>query len=129
MPTYDYKCKACGHALEAFQSMSAGALRKCPKCGKNSLERQIGTGAAILFKGGGFYQTDYRSESYKKAADADKPQTAPAKPEAAPASTDKAAASTSSSSTESKAATPPAPAKAPEPKPVARKDAKRRASK
>jgi len=73
MPTYDYICKACGHEFEAFQSMKDSPKRKCPKCGKNALERKIGLGAAVLFKGSGFYQTDYRSESYKKAADAEKP--------------------------------------------------------
>ncbi len=72
MPTYDYKCNACQHRFELFQSMKDSAKRKCPKCGKNALERLIGTGAAILFKGSGFYETDYRSESYKKAADAEK---------------------------------------------------------
>ncbi len=73
MPTYDYRCNACGHAFELFQSMSAKHEKKCPKCGKNALERLIGTGAAVLFKGSGFYQTDYRSEGYKKSAEADKP--------------------------------------------------------
>lgn len=72
MPTYDYKCNACKHRFELFQSMKDSAKRKCPKCGKNALERLIGTGAAILFKGSGFYETDYRSESYKKSADAEK---------------------------------------------------------
>jgi putative FmdB family regulatory protein len=72
MPTYEYKCKACTHELEMFQSMSDAPKRKCPKCGKNGLERKIGVGAAILFKGSGFYQTDYRSASYKKAAESDK---------------------------------------------------------
>lgn len=71
MPTYDYKCNACGHAFEEFQSMSAPLLKKCPKCGKLKLERLIGTGAALMFKGSGFYITDYRSDSYKKAAEAD----------------------------------------------------------
>ncbi|MFO0861764.1 MAG: zinc ribbon domain-containing protein [Phycisphaerales bacterium] len=71
MPTYDYKCKACGHEFEEFQSMTAPVLKKCPKCGKNQLERLIGTGAALMFKGSGFYITDYRSDSYKKAAKAD----------------------------------------------------------
>ena len=74
MPTYDYKCKACGETMEIFQSMTDAPKRKCPKCGKNALERQIGTGAAVLFKGSGFYQTDYRSESYKKGAEAEKPK-------------------------------------------------------
>ena len=73
MPTYDYVCEACGHALEIFHSMTEAAKKKCPKCGKSKLVRQLGTGAGILFKGSGFYQTDYRSEGYKKAADADKP--------------------------------------------------------
>ena len=73
MPTYDYRCNACGHEFELFQSMTAPVKRKCPECAKNALERLIGTGAAVLFKGSGFYETDYRSESYKKAADKDKP--------------------------------------------------------
>ncbi len=72
MPTYDYRCSACKHEFELFQSMSESAKRKCPECGKLALERLIGTGAAVLFKGGGFYETDYRSESYKKAAEAEK---------------------------------------------------------
>ncbi len=72
MPTYEYRCGACGHEFEAFQSMKDSALRKCPACAKNKLERLIGTGAAIVFKGSGFYQTDYRSESYKKSAQAEK---------------------------------------------------------
>ncbi|MFI4898491.1 MAG: FmdB family zinc ribbon protein [Phycisphaerales bacterium JB059] len=72
MPTYDYRCNACGHEFELFQSMSDPVKKKCPKCAKLALERLIGTGAAVLFKGGGFYETDYRSESYKKAADAEK---------------------------------------------------------
>jgi putative FmdB family regulatory protein len=75
MPTYDYRCKACNHKFEEFQSMTAPVLKKCPKCGKATLERLIGIGAAVVFKGSGFYQTDYRSESYRKAADADKPAT------------------------------------------------------
>ena len=68
MPTYDYECDACGHTFEEFQSISADVLVKCPKCGKKKLRRLFGTGAAIVFKGSGFYQTDYRSDSYKKAA-------------------------------------------------------------
>ena len=65
MPTYDYECDACGHAFELFQSITAGVKRKCPECKKLKLRRLFGTGAAIVFKGSGFYQTDYRSESYK----------------------------------------------------------------
>ena len=73
MPTYDYECRACGAALEIFQSITESPKRKCPKCGELKLSRKIGTGAGILFKGSGFYQTDYRSDSYKQAAKADKP--------------------------------------------------------
>lgn len=71
MPTYEYRCKNCEHEFELFQGMSDPLKRKCPKCGKNALERLIGTGAAVLFKGSGFYETDYRSETYKKAAKAE----------------------------------------------------------
>lgn len=71
MPTYDYRCNACGHEFEEFQSITAPVMKKCPECKKLKLERLIGTGAAVMFKGGGFYETDYRSESYKQAAKAD----------------------------------------------------------
>lgn len=71
MPTYDYICRACEHQFELFQSMNDPVKRKCPKCGKPKLERLIGTGAGVIFKGSGFYQTDYRSEGYKKAAEAE----------------------------------------------------------
>jgi len=72
MPTYDYECDACGHRFELYQSISADPERKCPECKKLKLRRLIGTGAAVVFKGSGFYQTDYRSDSYKKGAEADK---------------------------------------------------------
>lgn len=78
MPTYEYVCKSCEHAFEQFQSITAEPLRKCPACGKRALERLIGTGAGVLFKGTGFYETDYRSESYKKAAEAEKKSQTPA---------------------------------------------------
>ena len=71
MPTYEYQCDACEHNFDEFQSMSEPALTKCPKCGKKKLRRVFGAGAAVIFKGSGFYQTDYRSESYKQAAKAD----------------------------------------------------------
>jgi putative FmdB family regulatory protein len=71
MPTYDYVCGACEARVEYFQSMSEKPKRKCPKCGASKLVRQIGAGAGILFKGSGFYQTDYRSSSYNQAAAAD----------------------------------------------------------
>lgn len=79
MPTYDYECDACGHKFEEFQSMKDKALKKCPQCKKQKLRRLFGTGAAVIFKGSGFYQTDYRSESYKSAAQADQ-QGGAAKP-------------------------------------------------
>ena len=67
MPTYQYLCENCGHEFERFQSITARPLHKCPKCGKARVKRLIGTGVGFIFKGSGFYQTDYRSESYKKA--------------------------------------------------------------
>jgi putative FmdB family regulatory protein len=72
MPTYDYVCDGCGHAFELFQSMTDAVKKTCPKCKKKKLRRLIGAGGAIMFKGSGFYKTDYRSESYKKGAAADK---------------------------------------------------------
>lgn len=81
MPTYDYVCDACDHAFDEFQSITAKPLRKCPACGKAKLRRLIGTGGGVIFKGSGFYETDYRSESYKKSAEADKPQSAESKSE------------------------------------------------
>jgi len=69
MPTYDYQCQACDHKFELFQSISEPVKRKCPVCGKLKLRRLFGTGAAVVFKGSGFYETDYRSDSYKKAAE------------------------------------------------------------
>jgi putative FmdB family regulatory protein len=79
MPTYDYRCGACGHLFEHFQSISSPLLRKCPKCGKAKLERLIGPGAGLLFKGSGFYITDYRSKDYHEAAKKDAGTSAPSK--------------------------------------------------
>lgn len=76
MPTYDYECDACHHKFEEFQSFSAELLKTCPKCKKKKLRRLFGAGAAVVFKGSGFYTTDYRSDSYTKAANADKPTEA-----------------------------------------------------
>lgn len=81
MPTYDYECKKCSHTWEAFQPITASPLKKCPQCGKSGAKRVIGPGAGIIFKGSGFYLTDYRSDSYKKAAEADKKSSEPAKSE------------------------------------------------
>jgi putative FmdB family regulatory protein len=63
MPTYDYVCDGCGHAFELFQSMTEPVKKTCPKCKKKKLRRLIGAGGAIVFKGSGFYKTDYRSDS------------------------------------------------------------------
>ena len=71
MPTYEYKCDACGHAFEKFHSMSADPIKVCPVCGKESVRRLIGTGAGLIFKGSGFYITDYRDSGYKDSAKAD----------------------------------------------------------
>src|SRR6478672_4972728 len=71
MPTYEYQCTACGHAFEKFQSIKAAPIKKCPECGKSKVRRLIGTGAGLLFKGSGFYITDYRGDAYNKAAKAD----------------------------------------------------------
>jgi putative FmdB family regulatory protein len=97
MPTYDYECDACDHAFEVYQGITAPKKRKCPKCGKLKLRRLLGTGAAVVFKGSGFYQTDYRSESYKKAKEADKPKSEGSKNEGSKTeakSSSKAAATT-----------------------------------
>jgi putative FmdB family regulatory protein len=75
MPTYEYECEGCGHQLEEFQSITEAPLRKCPECKRNKLQRLISGGAAVLFKGSGFYQTDYRSDSYKSAAKKESEQT------------------------------------------------------
>lgn len=77
MPTYEYECKKCAHAFEKFQSMNDAPLKRCPKC-KGAVRRLMGTGAGIIFKGSGFYQTDYRSENYKKSAKADTGASTPA---------------------------------------------------
>lgn len=71
MPTYGYECDHCGHEFEKFQSMKDQPVRKCPACGKNKVRRIIHGGAGILFKGSGFYQTDYRSKGYKESAQKD----------------------------------------------------------
>lgn len=71
MPTYEYKCDACGHQFDQFQSIKAEPLKKCPACGKAKLRRLIGTGAGLIFKGSGFYITDYRDAAYKEKAKAE----------------------------------------------------------
>jgi len=68
MPTYEYECEACGHTFEKFQSIKARPLKTCPSCGKRKVRRLLGTGGAVIFKGSGFYATDYRSSSYHRDA-------------------------------------------------------------
>jgi len=77
MPTYDYHCEACDHRFEEMQSFSEEPLTKCPACKKKKLKRLFGSGAAVLFKGSGFYETDYRSESYKSDAQKDTASSTP----------------------------------------------------
>ena len=78
MPTYDYRCEACDHAFEKYQPITAKPIRKCPSCGARKVVRLLGMGSGVIFKGSGFYQTDYRSEAYKKAAAADSKNAKPA---------------------------------------------------
>jgi putative FmdB family regulatory protein len=83
MPTYEYQCQACGERFERFQPITAAPIRRCPACGRRKVRRLIGPGAGVIFKGGGFYQTDYRSDAYRKAAEKDKPTETPASAEGA----------------------------------------------
>ena len=106
MPTYDYLCDECGHEFEAFESITASPQSDCPECKVPKLRRKIGPGAAILFKGSGFYQTDYRSDSYKKGAKAEKSPDSGSASKSGAATTSAAgkgatAASTASSTTSS----------------------------
>jgi len=96
MPTYEYVCDACDHKFELFQSIKDDPVKKCPECGKKKVRRLFGTGAAVMFKGSGFYTTDYRSESYKKSAAAD------SKSESSGSSESKSSESKSESKTDSK---------------------------
>jgi putative FmdB family regulatory protein len=117
MPTYDYECDACGHAFEQYQGINDPKLKKCPECGKLKLRRLLGTGAAIMFKGSGFYQTDYRSESYKKSAAADKPASDSA---SAGDSTNKSTEPKASEPTSAKSSEPTKSEATPKPKPKKR---------
>src|SRR5947209_2270448 len=103
MPTYEYACEACGHQFEEFQSIKAKPTTVCPKCKKKKVKRLISGGAGFLFKGSGFYITDYRSESYKPAAKSD----------SAPAATPPASSPASSAPAKTDGASKPAPAAAP----------------
>ncbi len=74
MPTYEYHCDACQHAFEKFHSMKDDPIKKCPKCGKLKVRRLLGTGGGIIFKGTGFYHTDYKSTGSKKETKSDSPK-------------------------------------------------------
>lgn len=114
MPTYEYVCDACGYGFERFQSITDKTMRKCPDCGERKLRRLIGTGGGIIFKGAGFYETDYRSDSYKAAARQDKDTAASA-----------AGSSSSKKSAQSKHAKTEGSGKAGSPKPASKKRAKK----
>lgn len=81
MPTYEYECLKCGHHFERFQSMTEAPVKRCPKC-RCKVRRVVGTGAGIIFKGAGFYETDYRSKSYSEGANKEKKEATPAKSDA-----------------------------------------------
>lgn len=108
MPTYDYKCLKCEHVFETFQSMNDDRLTDCPQEGcDGALKRLLGTGAGIIFKGSGFYETDYRSDSYKKAASADsKASESSSKPEKKDSSKSSDSGSSTKSSSSSSTAKP-----------------------
>jgi putative FmdB family regulatory protein len=90
MPTYEYACSKCGHHFDQFQSMRDEALRKCPKCHKMALKRLIGGGAGLIFKGSGFYITDYKNKGMAKAAASESaPAASPKADKPAPAVTTK----------------------------------------
>jgi len=89
MPTYDYQCGACGHSFEKFQPITSRPVRKCPSCGKPKAKRLPGAGSVVIFKGGGFYCTDYRSDSYRKAAQAEKDKPAASAPKTDKSGSDK----------------------------------------
>ena len=71
MPTYDYECDACSHHFEHFQSMTSNIRRKCPECGEKKLRRLIGSGAGVIFKGSGFYETDYKRKQPPPSSNGD----------------------------------------------------------
>jgi putative FmdB family regulatory protein len=99
MPTYEYKCKSCGHAFEKFHSITAAPVKKCPECGKNAVERLISAGGGLIFKGSGFYITDYRDAAYSDKAKAD---AGSEKSESKPADGETKPAASSDSKTEAK---------------------------
>ena len=99
MPTYEYVCESCGFKFEKFQQITAGAIRKCPSCSKLKLRRLIGTGAGIIFRGSGFYQTDYRSDGYRSSASKDSSSSTSSTSSTSKAGSETTAASESKSTT------------------------------
>ena len=126
MPTYDYKCANCDHTFEEFQSITAQTLKKCPSCGKKKLQRLIGAGAGLIFKGSGFYTTDYRNDSYTNSAknDTGSPSTSTASSDSSSTSEGKSE-SKSESKTETKTDSKPA-AESSTPKPAPAKESKKK---
>jgi putative FmdB family regulatory protein len=96
MPTYEYVCQKCGHEFEAFQSMRDDPLKECPKCHKKALKRLLGSGAGLIFKGSGFYITDYKKPAAKKEGGESKSESKSSESKPSPSST---SSSSSSSST------------------------------
>ena len=130
MPTYEYKCEACGNKFERFQSIMAAPIKQCPACKKNKVKRLIGTGGGLIFKGSGFYITDYRSEGYKEKAKADSADGGAKESKPAESAT---AAATDAKATPAKAEATPAPAKTetkapPTPPPQAKSSSSKRKS-
>lgn len=110
MPTYEYKCDDCGHQFDALQSMKDEKLTKCPNCGKETLRRLIGTGGGLIFKGSGFYLTDYKNKSTEttpsQSSGSDKPKAEPAKSKETSTTESKPSSTSESKSSEKKEAKP-----------------------
>ena len=103
MPTYEYECPKCGHTFEEFQSMSDEPVKVCPECKGRKVRRLIGGGAGILFKGSGFYGTDYRSDSYKKREKQDSQSNSTKKTKDTPGPAKKTESKTAAKPTKDKA--------------------------
>jgi len=121
MPLYEYKCDACGHEFERFQSITAAPIKRCPECGKAKVRRLISTGAGLIFKGSGFYITDYRDKSYTDKANAESGSTSNGDGKAdAKSAESKPAETKSETKSETKAESKPKT----EPKPAAKSESK-----
>jgi putative FmdB family regulatory protein len=112
MPTYEYICDSCEHEFEKFQSITAPAIKLCPECNRKKVRRKIGTGAGFLFKGGGFYETDYRSKNYTDAAKKDADAAKPASESKSETKPDTKSEGKSESKSETKSEAPSAPKRA-----------------